>query len=242
MKPVLIVLAVMLFGCAAQAAPPPRTVMALVDVSRSVADRHIYVTGINQLTAALEPNQRFVLACITDATYVKPEVFFDEAYPRCNIWEDNRAKCHNDVTAFQARLRQAIDAVMAHGKVPRTAIMDGALLAGKVLGPGEAALIVFFTDAIEDSDRANFSKTAPTLAQTRAMIDAQRRNQELPNLHGTVVRMIGMTSATTKQAVAIEQFWIAWFRATSACVDRTAFTPVTGGPLRADSGRTCRTD
>src|SRR5262249_50277561 len=88
LRPLLVLVISLLFGCSAS--PRPRVILVFADVSASVKDFAVYRDAWSKIVSSLRPGDRVILAQISNRTYTDFRPALDYEMPRFDWWRDNK--------------------------------------------------------------------------------------------------------------------------------------------------------
>lgn len=131
--------------------------------------------------------------------------------------DERRAKA---VAAKRDIVRKNVDKFLAEtATAPWTEIMAGLANADKVIDQhsNRRAILIVFSDMIEESRRYNFAKKPPTAKRRREILEAERATNRLPDLTGVRVHVVApMSGGDSEQFLRLQDFWMAYFKAANA--------------------------
>lgn len=209
----------------------PRVVFVLFDLSgstRSMGEK--YTNNFDKILSTLKPGDRLIVDSITDNPLSQSTYPINEKFKTYGIFERrgnpifeplNQKELDEEKKAIEEKTNKLINSSKG---AQTTAILDALQLAERVFNTytkGEKILVVF-SDMVEVSKAHNF--TFDKLAQLNidTIIEQERETDELPNLSGVKVYVIGAGAGEENRRLKAEQwfdiqnFWLAYFSATGA--------------------------
>ena len=247
---VLVLAALVGAGCGrprAAKVPPGKTVVVLVDVSKSVRDRtaiSAYEDGFRKVIAALDPGDVIVVGWISARSESEPRLPINEVLPAVEKRSSNRlverAMEKEAERALAPRKKEMIKRFDALLEAPGRAAQDTDILGALELArrifesyPRTHRALVLLSDMVQESSELNL-KDRPLGSRQRAqMIHELDAGGRIPKLPGVRVWVVGARSADARRFREIRSFWMALFKAAGATLNDADY----GGPLiRFDMG------
>jgi hypothetical protein len=224
-------------GCAAPPLPPV-TLVAMIDVSGSTTGaKGIREQWSNELKNMLTPfsndspdNANFgraasiAIGSMTGNSAASGQLIQRTLAPSQGLLgvqadeKDARAKAVNDCLSF---VKQTLDA-----EASASDIMGAIDRSGKYFSPDAKSpqLLVLFSDMIEQTAAYDFTTENLTATRTKQIIESEKEENRLPNLHGVKVWISGFAAADQgglppAKIARLQDFWLAYFAATGADID-----------------------
>lgn len=205
--------------------PPPRTTVVLVDASGSIntADREIYLQSLQAVGETLAAGDRVLVARVGDQSRSDFRAASDITVKQTGIRLDEEEA----VEKARAELAQRAAELIAPENAKSTRIMEAITAAAEAFGPvpREGGYLLLLTDAVEESDLANFARTAPNETAIASVLQKAKKAGLVPDLQGVNVSLVG---AGGSHYAEIEQFWRAYFAETGATLKSYGRLPYRG--------------
>lgn len=116
-------------------------------------------------------------------------------------------------------MRERLDKLLEQPPSPTTEIMGALVPAQQVFASFPnypRKILVIMSDMIEESLRYNFHKKPPGKKDVDRIIDAEKKQNFLPDLKGVKVYVVGAGGKSSEDMPKIKVFWLAYFRACGA--------------------------
>lgn len=230
---VALILGILLLAAGCRRAQTAETIFILFDVSGStLGQRANYLRDFRKIldcaTRTVASGSRTDIRLVADRISENPL-----AQSEFNINLRLRAQDQLGETAlvYQKRLKDALEATLKEaqtilgrppGPATGTRIMESLRLAERVFATYKAnhKILVLFSDMIEQSNRYDFA-SMELAGKSGTIIGEQRTADELPDLRGVRVYVIGAGAATSgglrpERLGAISRFWQEYFGGTGA--------------------------
>ena len=208
-----------------------KTIVVFYDRSKStVVDRGVYAKAMAMVVAKLQPGDRLIMGPITGTSVrdfvTNIDFSLPPPLPPRNSMTDRefefnksaKARAHEDSLGF-ARLNADIaTALAAPSNADTTAILETMNIAEDIFAAATNRKILIVLSDMLESAAYNFEKTDPTEAFIKKEIARLTASQQLPDLKGVEVYVVGAHADVPAKEAATERFWQAYFGATGAIV------------------------
>jgi hypothetical protein len=220
----LVLMSLLALGCSS--ARKPRVILVFADVSASVKDFAVYRDAWSKIVASLHPCDRVILAQISDRTYTDFRPALDYEMPRLSWWRDNKLTNEARLKDAKATFEKKFNDSLAGSRSAHTDIFGALLEAGKLFkGDRREPVLVLLSDMLQDADGYDFEKLAMSEEFTKRVIADVKGRAEIPDLSGASVYVAGASARSTRQACAVEQFWLAYAKAGNARLTSERYGP-----------------
>lgn len=211
-----------------------KVVMALFDLSGSTKDNAIrqrYAESFQRVLDKAGANDVIVADAITDDPLGQSSFPINQTFPLFDPGTDNPLLVRKKQEEFDKKLQELRQQLATTAqrlladtarRSKQTRILDATRLAERVFKTylRQKKVLVVFSDMVEDSDRANFARQAPSETGTAKLLDEEQRAGRLPDLAGARVYVIGAAASGQPLAPAsyanVEHFWLQYFKRAGA--------------------------
>jgi len=217
-----------------------KVIVVLLDRSGSVrGDRAIYDKALSVIRKSLREGDRFLMGSITSASGTDFATSIDYSLPaplgepgwmaepvEYKKMKKTRQKQLNDILSnLDREIKVFLD---KKSDTARTTIFES-LSVVEPLFQSEVRkrkILVILSDMLEDSGVANFDRGRLSNETIREVIEHQQSIGTLPDLRDVKVYVAGAVASPPERAGSVKRFWLEYFAATGASMDRGQYARV----------------
>ncbi len=205
-----------------------KTVVVLFDLSGSTKDfRSVSFETFKKILSGVTHGDVIVATKITESSIVEPEIPVKEPFPEFVALDKTGRPTDNNFLIKQAK--QEVDNKLANkkdeilkivkdflfaGNARKTDIMSSLHVAERIFKnyAHDKAILVIFSDMIEDSDVYNFENENLTQKRIEEIIKKEGIRHGMPELSGVKVYVVSAGKLSTDRFFAIQNFWLRYFK------------------------------
>lgn len=211
-----------------------KAVVVLFDLSESTANlQNLYLESFKEIIGKINHGDFLMGTKITASSVTEPEVPIKEEFPEfvptdaqgnptdnSLLIKDAQEKADAQLKAKKAELVKKVEGVFAakEKKIMKTDLMSSLALAQNAFQSYRRgkAILVIFSDMIEDSGRYNFYQENLTDQRIEAIIEAEKTRGRLPDLQGVKVYIVAASDENSSKFFEVQKFWLKYFSACGA--------------------------
>lgn len=195
---------------------PKRLVIVFADVSGSIPaeDWAIYAETYKNRLTSLNGGDRLILAKIAEDSLNKFSPVIDRSLADTGRLRPDRT----DHEQAQIELNGAFEKLRSGPPAKATLILDALTLAQQLIeqDPKRRPQIIILSDMLEYSHIANFEKSSVGAKEADRLIERQKKQGLLPNLHGSEVFVAGAKAPKSDKFAEVQAFWLRYFKEAGA--------------------------
>jgi hypothetical protein len=217
----------------------PKTVVILFDMSdstRAAVAREMYAETSKVILNTLKPGDAIVCGLITSQSESELRLPINEVFeppkPKVNTRlmrraAEKRAEEAAKETIENVKSRVASLLLDQKVSVPRTDILGSLALSERIFRAYDhpKKILVIVSDMLEDSPRIRLSREHLTPERIRALVERERTEGRLPDLHGVKVYVVGASHPDRDRYRAVKEFWFSYFGSVGADITTERYGP-----------------
>lgn len=193
-----------------------RLVIVFADVSGSIPaeDWAIYAETYKNRLTSLKGGDRLILAKIAEDSLGSFAPAIDRTLTDTGRLRPDRT----DHEKAQVELNDAFEKLRSAPPAKATLILDALTLAQQLIEQDQTRRpqIIILSDMLEYSHIANFEKSSVGAKEADRLIERQKKQGLLPNLHGAEVFVAGAKAPKSEKFAEVQAFWLRYFKEAGA--------------------------
>lgn len=195
---------------------PKRLVIVFADVSGSIPpeDWAIYAETYKNRVTSLKGGDRLILAKIAEDSLGSFAPAIDRTLADTGKLKHDRT----DHEKAQVEINDAFEKLRSAPPAKATLILDALTLAQQLIEQDQQRRpqIIILSDMLEYSHIANFEKVSVNAKESDRLIERQKKQGLLPNLHGANVFVAGAKAPKSDKFAEVQAFWLRYFKEAGA--------------------------
>ncbi|MBE0427711.1 MAG: hypothetical protein IBX72_13845 [Nitrospirae bacterium] len=211
---------------------PNKTVVVLCDLSESTRNlRANYIHSFKTILSSIGHGDVIVVAKITDASVVEPEIPINEAFPEFVPRDQMGNRTDNPILVQSAKedankkleqkkeelikiIQYILFAKGDHKRIMHTDIMSSLHVAERIFRnyKRDKFILVMLSDMIEDSSEYNFEKENLNDRRIEEIIKSEKAKNKIPALKDVKVYVVAAGAGGSTRFFAIQNFWLRYFK------------------------------
>jgi len=215
------ILILLLLGTGCRDSAQNKCIFVLFDISGSTLKmREQFYQDFQEILEKTKGGDRIIVDCITENPLAQSKFQIKEKIPVYGLLKHYKQTPEKEVKEIKGTISTtAKKVIFERRKIPKTKILDAIQLARRVFNtyPEPQKILVLFSDMIEESERYNFISLNLTKQKNTQIIEKERTNERIPDLHNVKVYVIGATAVheggmLTEKIESIREFWLLYFK------------------------------